>query len=463
MDQTVSRPPEIEMTVYAGRPPLRVRLNRAAPLGWWPAAVIALVSLVDKVEFYLVAGALPLIQAEFGFSDTWGGAISTASLVASTILLLPAGYLADTGRRTGLMAAVVGSWALLTLGSGLAPTFALFFGMRVLLGGASQLYSPPAASLIADYYPPGSRARAYGFERMAYFAGTPIGVVVGGAVGQAYGWRNMFFFVVIPGVLIAALCLTLREPIRGIGDRIGKAQNASGVPGPDAGAAADEVTGAATAEAAEKPRLREVIPQMRYVLTIRPVRLVFIGLGLLFFGISGIMWWLPTFMQRFNGLEVGAAAGIAGGSGLLGIVIGTLLGSRYGDRWQGRYRAWRITLSGGSLLAGTLCFAAAIGVPFLGARIAMFALTNAFFGAAIANLTAGLADLLPAERRGVGFAVLQFTLALSGALGPLLVGAVSDVFGSLLYAFTALLVPAAISGLVVLRARSSYDTGAVRT
>ncbi|MGW0592119.1 hypothetical protein [Streptosporangium sp. NPDC002607] len=126
-------------------------------------------------------------------------------------------------------------------------------------------------------------------------------------------------------------------------------------------------------------------------------------------------------------------------------------------------RAWRITLSGGSLIAGALCFAAAVSLPFLGARITMFALTNAFFGAAIANLTAGLADLLPAERRGVGFAVLQFTLALSGALGPLLVGTVSDVFGSLLYAFAALLVPAAISGLVVLRARSGYDAETART
>lgn len=464
MDHTVSRPPEIEMAVYAGRPPAQVRLDRAAPFGWWAAAVIALVSLVDKVEFYLVAGALPLIQAEFGFSDTWGGAISTASLVASAILLLPAGYLADTGRRTGLMAAIVGSWALLTLGSGLAPTFALFFGMRVLLGGASQLYSPPAASLLADYYPPGSRARAFGFERMAYFAGTPIGVAVGGAVGQAYGWRSAFFFVFVPGLLVALLCLTLREPIRGIGDRIGEAQKAAGVPGPDAAATKDETTADdATATAAEKPRLREVIPQMREVIAIRAVRLVFTGLGLLFFGIGGIMWWLPTFLQRFNGLEAGPAAGIAGGAGLVGIIAGTLLGSRYGDRWQDRRRAWRVTLSGGSLLAGALFLGAAVGVPILGVRIVMFLITNAFFCVAIANLTAGLADLLPAARRGVGFALLQFTLALSGALGPLLVGAVSDLFGSLLYAFTALLVPATISGLVVLQARSSYDTGAVRT
>jgi len=439
-----------EMQVYEGRPPTLVRLDRAAPLGWWPAVVVALVSLVDKVEAYLVAGALPLIQAEFGFSDTWAGAISTAALIASALLLLPAGYLADTGRRTGLMAAIVGSWALLTLASGLAPVFAVFFGIRVLLGGASQLYSPPAASLLADYFPPRSRGRAFGYERMAYFAGTPIGVAVGGAVGQAYGWRAAFYFVVIPGLLVAVLCLTLREPIRGIGDRIGRAQDTGDSPPIE-----PQVK-------VVKGRMREVIPQVWEVLRIRSVRLTFAGLGLLFFGIGGLMWWLPTFLVRFSGLEAGPAAGIAGGAGLVGIIAGTLLGSRSGDTWQGRRKAWRVTLSGGSLIVGALCFALAIGVPLLGVRVGMFALTNAFFCVAIANLTAALADLLPAERRGVGFAVLQFTLALSSALGPLLVGAVSDVFGNLLYAFAALLVPAAASGLVVLRARSSYDAETIR-
>ncbi|MEV0972480.1 MFS transporter [Microtetraspora glauca] len=450
MRDTESQPLEIEMSVYAGRPPRRIRLGRAAPLGWWPAVVIALVSLIDKIESSLVAGALPLIQEEFGFGDTWAGAISTAALAASAILLLPAGYLADTGRRTGLMAAVVGSWALLTLGSGLAPTFAIFFGVRVLLGGASQLYSPPAASLIADYYPSASRARAFGFERMAYFAGTPIGVALGGAVGAAYGWRNAFLFIVVPGLLVAIVCLTLREPVRGLGDRFGRLQNPT---------AEEEPTVSAPVM---KPRMRDVLPQMRQIITIRSVRLIFVGMGLLFFGISGLMWWLTTFMQRFSGLEAGTAAGLAGGVGLLGIIVGTLAGSRIGDRGQARRPAWRVTLSGVSLLAGAASFGLAIGVPVLGVRIGMFLFTNAFFCAAMANLTAALADVLAPERRGVGFAVLQFTLALSGAVGPLLVGAVSDLFGSLLYAFAVLLVPTAASGLAVLRARSSYEAEVVR-
>ena len=63
--------------------------------------MIALVAFIDRVEFNLVAGALPAIQDHFGFGDTLAGAIPTAAAVAGVVLLLPAGRLADTGRAYG--------------------------------------------------------------------------------------------------------------------------------------------------------------------------------------------------------------------------------------------------------------------------------------------------------------------------------------------------------------------------
>ncbi|MDA0637540.1 MFS transporter, partial [Nonomuraea sp. MCN248] len=273
-----------------GRAPLRIRLAAAAPFGWWPAICIALIAFIDRVEFNLMAGALADIQRELGFGDTAGGAIATAASLAGVILLIPAGRLADRGRRTWTLALVVAVWSLLTLGSGLVATYALLFTVRVLLGGAGLLYNPAASSLLADYFPGSSRARAFSLERFGYFAGPPVGIIAGGALADAYGWRTMFFLVAVPGMLIALLCLTLREPERGTGDRIEllrTGQRPQPEPAPE--------------------RRAPVLREMRELLRIKTLRAIVIGLSTVFFGVSGLMFWLPTFYQRTFDLPLGAA------------------------------------------------------------------------------------------------------------------------------------------------------------
>ncbi len=172
-DQIETEPVLVEVPAYAGKPPVTVDLTKAAPFGWWVAIVIALVAFIDRVEVNLIAGALPQIQDHFGFSDTWAGAIPTAASVAGALLVLPAGRLADRARRVVTISIVVLIWALCSVASGLATSFMMFFFIRIIIGGAGQLYNPPASSLLADYYPARSRSKAYGFERAGYYMGCP--------------------------------------------------------------------------------------------------------------------------------------------------------------------------------------------------------------------------------------------------------------------------------------------------
>ncbi|MEU0555031.1 MFS transporter [Dactylosporangium sp. NPDC006015] len=435
---------------YAGRPKVAVEPARTAPLGWWPAICVALVAFVDRVEYNLLAGVVPQIQAEFGLSDKAVGAIPTAGAIAGVVLLLPAGRLADTGRRNWIIAGVVGTWAVLTLGTGLATSYAVLFAIRVLLGAAGQLYNPPASSLLADYFPPGGRARAFGLERLGYFVGLPVGVLVGGSLAQAVGWRHAFLFVAVPGAVIALLCLTVREPVRGLGDRIGALA---------AGVAPVE----RPAEAAAVPVHR----QLRQLVRIPTLRSVVAGLTIMFFGLGGLFFWMPTFYQREFGLEEAAATGIAGGVGGVGIVLGVIVGGRYGDRFHGRRPGWRMVLAGTALFIGALGLAVAALVPVLPVQIAGYFLANAGFSAAIPNLTAANADVVPAHRRGLGFAVLNAVVTLGGAAGPFLVGAASDALGgggsgSLRGAFTVLLLPLGLGAWIILRARRTFDADILR-
>ncbi|MBB5873377.1 MFS family permease [Allocatelliglobosispora scoriae] len=432
-----------DIEVYRGKPPVTVVRGEAAPFGWWPAICIALVALVDRIEYNLLAGALPAIQREFGFDDGQAGAIATAGAIAAIALLLPAGKLADTGRRSWTVAAVVAVWAVLTVGTGLVGSYAALFGVRMLLGAAGQLYNPPASSLLGDLYPGPSRVRAFGLERMAYFAGLPIGVIAGGALASAYGWRTGFFLVAIPGAVIALLMLTVKEPIRGIGDRL----------------SAFYATGTARAAAAPVAPAPMIV-QLRGLWRIRTLRSVVVGLSILFFGLGGLFFWMPSFYQREFGLDEAGAAAVGGGAGLVGILVGIAVGGFLGDRWHGKRIGWRVALGGWSLLFGTAGLTGAVLLTPFVPQVICFGLANVGFAGAIANLTAVNADVVAASRRGLGFAVLQMVVTLGGALGPWLIGEASDATGSLRWAYAVVIAPLIVGSLIVLSAYRSYDTDA---
>ncbi|NVI91117.1 MFS transporter [Actinomadura sp. BRA 177] len=201
--------PSARIIAFPGRPPIPFEPARAAPFGWWPAICIALVALIDRIEANLMAGALPRIQEEFGFSETAGGAIASAAALAGVVLLLarrphPADW---------TIAAVVAVWSLLTVGSGLAQSYATLLAIRVFLGGGASLQ--PVRLLLRLRTRPRVRAGA-----LRLLLRVPAGIMAGGALAQAFGWRTIFFLVAVPGVVIALLCLTVREPVRGLGDRI---------------------------------------------------------------------------------------------------------------------------------------------------------------------------------------------------------------------------------------------------
>jgi MFS family permease len=75
------------------------------------------------------------------------------------------------------------------------------------------------------------------------------------------------------------------------------------------------------------------------------------------------------------------------------------------------------------------------------------------FAGAIPNLTAASADVVPAHRRGVGFAMLQLVTTLGGAAGPLAIGLLSDAVGSLRIALLALVPP--LFGAIALLSRTT--------
>ena len=87
---------------------------------------------------------------------------------------------------------------------------------RIGVGVGEAGCSPPAHSMISDYYPPEQRSAAMGFYTLGISSGIMFAYLAGGWVVENYGWRQAFFIVGIPGLILAALVrFTVAEPLRG--------------------------------------------------------------------------------------------------------------------------------------------------------------------------------------------------------------------------------------------------------
>ncbi|MDA0635450.1 MFS transporter [Nonomuraea sp. MCN248] len=429
---------------WGAPPPGGVRAGDPAPYGWAPLVILFLVGLVDRVEAGLLSGLLPLIQAEWGIGDTLAGAIPTGSAIAAAAVAVPAGYLADRFSRTRVITVMVLLWAVATTGSGLAPGFAVFFLTRMALAAAEHVDNPATGSLLADYYPPVSRAKAFGWTRMSAHLGG-IGTVLGAVLGQAFGWRAAFLLMAIPGLLTALICLRLREPARGLLDQV----TAGGAAGDDSGA---------------RPTPPRLGRQVRDVLAVRTLVIVTVGLATLGMGVAGLFYWMPTLIGRTFALTPGQAGALGGLVTVLGVVTGTLAGAWLGRRAHITLKGGRVLVGGCGVVAGAVVMATALLaapralVPFTLLTAAAVILMST----ATPNLTASLADVIGASSRGIAFALAQLVGGSAVAVGPLIVGIVSDRTGSLTTALLLMTLPVLAGGLLTLTARGPYERDAAR-
>src|SRR6202167_1581190 len=182
--------------------------------------VLAVINLLSYLDRYIVAAvAESLKQAGMGLTDADLGTLMSAFLIVYTVVAPIFGALGDRNSRPRLIALGVGIWSFATALSGFAVNYLTLLAARAAVGVGEASYVTIAPSLLSDYFPLRQRGRVMAIFFCAIPVGSALGYVVGGLVDKHYGWRAAFFVAGVPGLVLAALCLLLRDPPRAIKDR----------------------------------------------------------------------------------------------------------------------------------------------------------------------------------------------------------------------------------------------------
>ncbi|HEY3065951.1 MAG TPA: MFS transporter [Methylomirabilota bacterium] len=380
---------------------------------------------LNYLDRYVPAATLPLILTDLALSDTEGGLLQSLFIVTYSLACPVAGWLGDKHGRLRLAATGVFVWSIATVGSGLAPTFALLLLARAIIGVGEASYAVVTPSLLSDCYPPDRRARALSVFYAAIPVGTALGYAVGGFVGDAHGWRPAFFVAGAPGAALAFLLLLLREPERGALDA-GREPVPLGLSG----------------------SLRALVDRRSYVVN-TVAQIIYT------FAMGGLATWMPTYFVRERGLTLASASVTFGLILVVAGFAGTLLGGRLASAVARRSRGADFIVSGWSLVASlAFTLVAVLAAPPAVFWPAMF-VTLVLLFVNIGPLNAAMANVLPAGLRARGFAGSTMALHLLGdALSPFLIGAASDRIGLRIPVLvTGCLLP--LAGLVLLAGRKS--------
>ncbi len=368
-----------------------------------PAIALAMLTVVYAFNFIdrqILVILQEMIKEDMGLSDAQLGLLSGFSFALIYVTAgIPIAYWADRGNRKNIIALALAVWSAMTALSGLAQNYLQLLLARVGVGLGEAGGSPPAHSLISDYFPPERRGTAMSIYSSGLYFGILVGYVVGGVVADALGWRYTFMLLGIPGVLFALLlAAVVREPLRG------RWEHAS--------------------VNAHKPTLGETL---RVLASYRAFMLVCIASAIANFGGYGTGNFSASLYLRIHGLsltEVGLLLAVAGG---LSGMIGTFLGGYLADRLVVRDRRWYVWVPMWGMILSTpfsMVYYLSDNVTLV---IAAQFLTTMAFSTFLGPCLAVSHTLVHPAMRAFTSAVLFFVINLIGlGLGPLTTGLVSD-------------------------------------
>lgn len=392
---------------------------------WYVAVVLTLAHIVSFLDRQVLALLVEPIKHDLDISDTQMSLLlGLAFAIFYTVMAIPLGRLADRKSRRTIIAVGITAWCVMTAMCGLTRNYWQLFLARIGVGIGEATLTPSALSMLSDYFPRRNLGAAVGFYNMGVSVGAGIAFIVGGQVvgfvtnsppitlpyvGELYAWQTVFLLIGLPGLIIAALMATVREP-----QRRGKIILDQVLPDNSAARAEDQI------------QLREAI---RFFGTRGKT---YGGLALIVSGSTilgyGFLSWLTSMYLRTWDWSVPQ---IAGGLGIVLLIAGPIGVNGAGwlaDRWfrQGKQDAHLRVM----MISAPIMLIASTALPLMPTpELALMMFAPHILGAAGITAAGGAALMLvtPNQLRGQATALYYFVISLAGlTLGPTSIALFTD-------------------------------------
>jgi MFS family permease len=410
------------------------------PLAWYMVIVLMMAYTFSYLDRRILSLLVQPIRRDMHITDFQMSLLmGIAFALFYSIMGIPISRWVDSRSRRKIILAGITIWSMITALCGWARNYLQLFLCRVGVGVGEATLNPSAFSMIGDSFKESRRPFAIAIFHLGLPIGQGLALIIGGtiidlvagldpsslpSIGVIHPWQLTFLMVGFPGLIVAAMVLTIKEPKRrGL---ISLENNSETV--------------------------RQVIPIRDVLAFILKRRLAYaaliIGIAIKVTLAYGTDSWVPTYFIRNYGWTEGEFGRIYGSLyivvGIVSIFFSGLLANRMTARGH-RDANVKVILTG--YVLGIPCAIAAPLMPTAPLAIFMFLLTF-FFTNFHVLAPAALLAITPNQMRGQISAIYVFMLNLIGVgIGPSIVAGCTDfLFGSDLAVGKSLIVVASTLG-----------------
>lgn len=364
--------------------------RRMTAMNYQKKTVVASVAglTLEGMDIMFISFAMSMIIAHFHIDMATGGLISSITnlgmLVGGTIF----GILADKFGRVKVFTYTIILFAIGTALTGLATNIEQVYIFRFIAGlGAGGEYGIGMA-LVAEAWPKNKQGRASSYVSVGAQYGVILAALLSALILPNWGWRGLFFVGIIPVIFAFMVRKNLDESPEWVA-------------------------------AQKEKKLVKKQGNLKELFATRRTAFTTVALAIMatvqIAGYNGLMIWLPSMLQKSQGLSVSGSA-LWTISTAVGMIVGMLTFGQFIDRF-GMKRTYGIFLIASAVAVFLYSYASgSAGVLIGGAIVGFFA--NGMF----AGYGALISHYYPVEVRSTATnTIFNFGRALGG-LSPILVG-----------------------------------------
>lgn len=354
--------------------------------------ILFLINLFNYIDRQVLFAVFPLLSDDLHLTDAQLGVLGSLFMIVYTLTAPVIAYFADRSPRQIWVSVCSCLWSIATALTGLAKDFYHIAIARSFIGIGEAGFTSVSPSLAAEGFNPSMRARILAILGLALPLGSALGYLLGGVIGQNYGWRMAFYLLSIPGLLLAIVAFIYIKDKR-------------------------------------KTEKNEQIKVSAYLQFFKSKSFVFLSLAgaMATFTLGGLAAWMPTYFHRYYGFTVAQAGTHFGTLIIISGLIGTLGGGILADFLiKFTKRAYFYTVLFGYAMAlplgllGLLCESQTLALLCFGLAMSFVFLQTGSLNAAIISITS-------VKIRSMAFALNIFILhALGDAISPMTIGKISQ-------------------------------------